>query len=305
MATAHTAKHTFFYLLALVTLGFVATGLGQIIFQVINALFPEVAPSYDAYFSQETLRFGISAVIVGGPMYAVITHLINKELQTGEMRPDAGIRKWLTYLILFVSSLVIIGFLIGILNSFLSGELTIKFILKAFSAIFIAAQVFGYYLYDIRRERFSDQVPLRHFRIAFLICLVGALVGGFFVLDTPSTVRSQRQDQERINRLSNISWKVEEHYRSEEKLPSALSEIEDNLVKGHLLDPNTEEPFRYEVLTDEKYELCATFERSNREPIPGEISFVRSIDWLHEAGEHCFERTVEDFEGFIKPRPVR
>ena len=94
MAHSHTAKHTFYYLLALVTLGFVATGLGGIIFQVINAWFPEPAPYYESYFSQGTLRFGISSVIVAGPLYALITHLINKELQKGTMHADSAIRKW-------------------------------------------------------------------------------------------------------------------------------------------------------------------------------------------------------------------
>ena len=123
----------FFYLLVLFTLGFSAVGIGQILFQVINAVFPETTFQYDSAFSDQILRFGISSTLIAGPIYWLITHLINRELFRGHLDKDSAVRKWLTYLFLLISSFVVVGTLINLLNGFLGGELTIKFLLKSIS----------------------------------------------------------------------------------------------------------------------------------------------------------------------------
>lgn len=305
------AKHMFYYLLALVTLGFAAIGLGQILFQIINASFPETTYYYESAYSSYVLRFGISSVIVAGPIYAFISYLINRDLSKGTLDKDSAVRKWLTYLILLASVFTVMGFLIGFLNSFLLGELTVKFVLKVLSAIVISALIFSYYLYDIRREKFVSKTAIRSFGVLTLVVTVATLVGGFMIIESPSKVRSLREDEERVNRLRNISYQVEEHFRVNKKLPSDLAPLEQNLLEYNLKDPVSEKPFEYRMVDSKTYELCAEFMNSNREKqeeYPADYYSYPDPAWLHDVGRQCFEKKIPDSLDQpldIAPKPVR
>lgn len=286
----------FYYLLVLVALSFAAVGIGQILFQVINAIFPESTYYYDGALSQSTLRFGISSVIVAAPIYWFVTHLINKELAKKELDPHSAVRKWLTYLILFVSSITVLGLLIGILNSFLNGELTVKFVLKWLTVLVISGTIFLYYLYDIRREDFRENRIIRIFRAVFILLALGSLIAGFLYVDFPSEVRAQREDQARVDRLRSITYQIDEYYRKNEQLPQQLSDI--TTLPGQLKDPVTEEPFGYTIKGETEYELCASFETSNKEE--AESGTPRSEYWVdpdfvHGKGQECFTKEVSEF----------
>lgn|SRR5690606_24310591 len=307
MTSSHgsAAKIMFYYLLVLVALSFTAIGLGQILFQIINASFPESTYYYDGILSQSTLRFGISSVIVAAPIYWFVTHLINKELASKELDRGSAVRKWLTYLILFVSSVTVLGLLIGILNSFLNGEITVKFILKWLTVLVISATIFLYYLYDIRRLDFKTNSVIWTFRIFFLVMVLGSLIAGFFYVDFPSQVRAQREDQARVDRLRSITYQMDEYYRQNEKLPASLSELQ-GILPGMLKDPVTEEPIVYNPKGETTYELCAQFETSNREQAeegnPGYDYWV-DPDFIHDEGMQCF--TKEIAEHVMKEVPIR
>ena len=62
------------------------------------------------------------------------------------------IRKWLIYLTLFLSALVLIGDLVVLVNGLLQGELTTAFILKVVSVFVVIGGIFLYYLWDVRRH---------------------------------------------------------------------------------------------------------------------------------------------------------
>ncbi|MDP3975352.1 MAG: DUF5671 domain-containing protein [bacterium] len=296
MSNQHsTAKYVFYYLLILISLGFASIGIGQIIWQVINSLFPETTYTYDTFFSQDVLRFGLSSVIIAGPLYWYMSYLTNKDLESGKLRPDSALRKWMTYLILLASSLVVLGFLIGLLNSFLAGELTVKFILKALAAIILAGAIFLYYLHDIRRVDLKrDQLIIWFGRGAALLMISGVILG-FFFIDSPAKARALREDQERLNRLQNISYQVEDFYRTEEKLPKSFDELKNRLTPRDLVDPVSEESFEYKPLNAKNYQLCAVFAFSNRE---GEMSAAPwgypAPNWFHDAGRYCFDHKVEE-----------
>ena len=304
-APSHAAKHTFYYLLILVTLSFCAIGIGQIVFQIINSSFPDVAFIYQAAFNQDVLRFGLSAVIVTSPIYWFISRAINNELAAGGLDKESKIRKWLTYLLIFAASVTVIGFLMGILNSFLNGELTIKFVLKALSAIVISAIVFAYYLYDIRRVKFTKDKVIRIFGISFWVIILVSIVAGFFFIDSPTKVRALREDEERLNRLMNVSYQVEEYNRQNNKMPENLELIKDMVYQDNLVDPITGNRFEYKVLDNSKYQLCADFNFSNREPEGTEkYSGYYQPGWLHDAGNYCFERKVEKPVKELKEVPL-
>ena len=148
MEKQQNAKFAFFYLLSLVALVFTSVAVGLIIFQIINKTIIDELSLAPGGFSQDALRFAISAIIIAAPIYFVMMWLLNKNLLKGTMEKESGIRKWLTYFILLVSAVVMIGWLIGTISSFLNGELSLKFILKSLTSILISALIFSFYLYE-------------------------------------------------------------------------------------------------------------------------------------------------------------
>ena len=147
------AKFAFFYMLSLVALVFTSLSTGMIIFQIINKTIADDLSLAPGGFSQDALRFAISAIIIAAPIYFVLMRLINKNLLSGQMGKESGVRKWLTYFILLVSFVVMIGWLIATIGSFLNGEFTIKFILKALTSILISALILAFIFMILSAKR--------------------------------------------------------------------------------------------------------------------------------------------------------
>jgi len=153
----NTAKFAFYYMLSLIALIFAALSAGMIIFQIINKNIVDVIVQRASDFSPHQLKFAISALIISAPIFYATTWQIYKNLFSGVFDKDSGVRRWLTYLVILVSSVVMLGWLIAIVNNFLDGELTVKFILKAATAIGIAAAIFTFYYYDIKRDKIAGK----------------------------------------------------------------------------------------------------------------------------------------------------
>ncbi len=178
------AKYAFFYMLSLVALIFMAMSTGMIIFQIINKKIIDAAGTLPGMFDEGAMKFAISAIIIAAPIYYIMTWQINKNLLSGKLDKEAGVRKWLTHFILFVSSVVMIGWFIAIVYNFLEGELTLKFILRAATAIFIAAAIFSYYLYDTKREIITGAKSkiLRAYFYGSLVLVLAAFISLFFFI---------------------------------------------------------------------------------------------------------------------------
>ena len=107
------AKFAFFYMLSLVALVFTSLAAAMVVFQIINKKVIDLITLAPGGFNQDALKFAISAIIIAAPIYFVMMWLINKNLLAGKMDKESGIRKWLTYFILLISAVVMIGWLIG------------------------------------------------------------------------------------------------------------------------------------------------------------------------------------------------
>jgi hypothetical protein len=130
--------------------------------------------------------------------------------------------------------------------------------------------------------------------IGRILAVAAALVAGFAVatsiwLNPPSENRARAMDSQRLWRLSQIERALNNHYRLRQKLPVNLKELEsDNsdLARENLLDPDTRQPFEYEVVGETGYRLCAIFERST-ESEPHLLQVRR-----HKSGRDCFDQKV-------------
>ncbi|HLM53556.1 MAG TPA: DUF5671 domain-containing protein [Pseudoxanthomonas sp.] len=68
------------------------------------------------------------------------------------MKRLSAVRRWLTYLTLFVMAIALAGDMIVLVYNVLGGESSVRFLLKVLVAAVIAGSIFGYYLWDMRRE---------------------------------------------------------------------------------------------------------------------------------------------------------
>ncbi len=300
------ARDTFLHLLSIVTLYMSATAFITLLFQYVNRFFPDaLLPDYYYYdMSNGPLRFAIATLVVVFPVYIWSAWYLQKGYTKNPELKTVGVRKWLVYLTLFVATFMIIGSLISILNSFLSGELTIRFFLKALSVLLVAAMIFAYYLYDIRDALTKGRRNL--FRYGAIGLVVVFVVGAFFLIGSPAKQRILRFDGMRSEHLQSLKYSIDEYYSQVGNLPNSLEEITRAPYYGsELRDPETGESYEYIVTGDRTYDLCATFEMASTDTnVPhGSDMFA----YEHEVGRQCFSliSPERNTDGTVVPSPVK
>lgn len=291
--SSHNAKYAFYYLLSLAALIFTALSVGMIVFGIIDKTVAD-ALNYNSYNSVDgQLKFAISALFIAGPTYYFLSRLLNRGLHKQELELASPLRRWLTYFIILVSSVIILGVFIGVINNFLSGELTVRFLLKAATMLLIAATVFSFYFYDIKRQAVkSKDIVMCLFAWISAALVVAAFVAAWFFVESPQVARAKRLDQIVVNNIYQLENAVNSYYATYERLPVSLEEIRDSadiyFDAKSMVDPETKQVIVYQVEGEKKFSFCATFraasseeDEANRPTGPG------SKD--HQAGYDCLE----------------
>jgi len=286
------ARDAFFYLTSFFLLYLSVPAIGNIFFQLINRFFPDIASSYYSRatsFAEGSVRWAIATLIISAPIYFVLNSMINKRLSNGSMNPKSGIRKWLTYLSLFVAAATGIIDVIVTLNAFLAGEIGTRFALKALVVLILAAFVFVYYLWDIRFDSSQKSNTRSIFAVIAVVVTIAAVVCGFLITSGPGSARKKRIDENRLQSLRNLFNAVNNYAYTENKLPANLQEINSNNYRTteDLVDPETGKPYEYRPTGVDTYELCATFTTSNKNTSYG------VQDWQHDIGRTCFKQKAE------------
>lgn len=147
------AREAFFYLLLFSALYLAAYHLGSLLFDLITRALPDPADNeYRVERLGESIRWSIASVMIAFPVYLFLANHLGKELARSPVKRLSPVRRWLTYLTLFIAGTVLMGDMITLVNGVLAGELTLRFLLKVVVAAAIAGSIFGYYLWDLRRE---------------------------------------------------------------------------------------------------------------------------------------------------------
>lgn len=315
-------RDVFLYLLSIITLIVSAISFGVLVFQYINIYFPDLLNDY--YFSPSSyygsIRQALAALIVIFPVYVWVSRFLKKDIDENPEKRELKIRKWLLYLTVFVAALVIIGDLVTLINTFLNGELTKRFILKILAIFFIAGSIFSYYFSELRELRTRGKEVLDWvgvYKWVVVVVVILAIGFGFYVAGSPQNQRTVRFDERRTQDLSSLQNQVVNYWQKKNELPKTLDQMANDILGITIpRDPKTGAPYEYKVVGSLKFELCAMFETSSldqnifgpkavpaRYPYPGnEIQ-----TWQHKAERTCFERTIDPelFKTQIeKPRPL-
>lgn len=307
---AGSARDAFFHLLSFTALITTIVSLIILFFTFLERLFPDSAfPTYD--YSPDalasTLRWPLASVIVAFPLFLWMSWILYKEYQKHPEKLGSGVRRWLTYLTLFLTACTLLGDAITLVSYFLQGELTVRFLLKCFTIFVLTGLPFWYYLNALRMspEEYSGSPLHKLFLLLSSAIVLIAIVWSFLLMGGPGLSRQYRFDEERLNDLRaihaeilNIAYDgnmarpmpIPPNTRPTKPLPKTLQEVSDNAVyqKIDVNDPETKALYEYHVLSSTRYELCAVFSTAR--------DLEYDIAWNHPAGRHCFQRDALKLE---------
>ncbi len=294
-------RDVFLHLFAMVALYWSAISFITLCWQYVNYFFPDVL-NYNYGFNS-AMRFALASLFIVFPLFMLSSWLLNKIYSRESQVRDSKIRKWLIYLTLFIASLVIIGDLVFTVNTFLNGEITARFVLKALSVLIVAAAIFGYYLDDVRRQDPSKLTKI--YALASIVIVLIMVAAAFFIVGSPVKARLAQIDQQRTSDLQNIQYQIVNYWQRKQQLPKNLSDLEDP-ISGYTVpqDPETKMPYEYTLVDDKnlKFELCATFSLQGDQqgmmsapavPMMYKDSQGNQGNWQHSAGHVCFERQID------------
>lgn len=147
------AREAFLYLVLFATLYLSAWHLGSLLFDLINHAFPDPADgNYRVARLGQSMRWSIASLLIAFPVFVCVARLLAGEVARNPVKRLSGVRRWLTYLTLFVAASVLIGDMITLVYNVLGGELSLRFGLKVLVIAVIAGTIFSWYLIDLRRE---------------------------------------------------------------------------------------------------------------------------------------------------------
>lgn len=151
------AQEAFMYLLLFLTLYISAISFGTLLFQFINHWLPNpVQDGYGTSYQLDTIRRSTASIIIAYPLFIWLTYRLRNAMKQNPEKRSSKIRKWLTYITLFITAGIIIGDLIMLVFNLLSGDFTLRFILKVLTVGGIAGLIFGYYLWDMKRDHETE-----------------------------------------------------------------------------------------------------------------------------------------------------
>ncbi len=286
------------HLFAMVTLYWAAISFITLCWQYINYFFPDALNSN--YGFSGSMRFALASLFIVFPLFLLASWILQKIYAKELAVRESKTRKWLIYLTLFVTALVIIGDLVFTVNTFLNGEIKARFILKALSILVVAAVIFWYYLDDVRRT--APAKSAKYVAIIITLIILALVVGAFFIVGSPMTARSLQFDQQRISDLQSIQYQVVNYWQRKGALPATLADLNDS-ISGYAApqDPQTNAPYQYSLkdASNLTFQLCATFDLTSNAinpktaPVPAMYPGSISENWTHTAGPVCFDRTID------------
>jgi hypothetical protein len=314
-----TPKDFFLYFAGFAALYVSAISLVNLLFSIINKVFVDALNSgyyYGDYYSTG-LRLAIASLIIIFPLYLFLASYLNKYLIANPEKRDLPIRKWLTYLTLFVTGAAFAIDLIVLVNTFLGGEITARFVLKVLAVAVVAGAVFSYYIYDLRKN-FAPGMPNRTRLLVSLasIAVLASLVGGFVLIGSPMKARAFRYDERRVSDLQSTQWQIINYWQQKGEIPESLDALKDPISSFYVpSDPETGEPYEYKATSDLSFQLCATFSLPTYKGTDrggNGTSVTRPMgygyvdeNWTHESGRTCFDRTIDPDLYPIFEKPTR
>jgi len=300
-------------LLSFILLAVVSIATGTLFYQVINKFFPDAlaitSSSYMNHFSTSSVHYATAVLVIAFPVYYLVMYYWFKGFRKNSEKTETGLSKFLTYLVLLITAVTILGDLITTVYTFLQGELSIRFFLKTLVVLVIAGLIFGFYYLERKKVQYKKDIKRDFFKIfglAATALVVSGIVFGFFATGSPALERQRGFDNQRESDLADLASCIENYTREYKRLPKSIEELKISTYAycSSKQDPANGEDYEYKVGTTSKqvgvnteveFELCATFNLDSEESAnPSKRYYSNNKEkWeKHTAGRSCSKSTV-------------
>ena len=311
MNTKTTPKDFFLHVGATVALYVSVIALINLAFEIVNRLLPD---QLNNYWSTSSIVWPISMLVVLVPVLYLLEWLIAKDVSKMLEKKDIWIRKWRIYLTLFLTGATIVGDVITLINTYLNGEISGRFLWKVLILFVVCSAVFKYYFFSVHESARWTKLVRKTVPWWGIILALVAIIGGFIIVGSPVQQRAVRFDQQRVSDLTNIQWQVINYWQRKQVLPMALSDLNDPISNFSVpTDPETGKAYEYLLngtigvkgaSSTLSFELCANFSADSTVSTSPNVQFVpvmpassitsiRNDSWTHSAGRVCFNRTID------------
>ena len=293
------AREAFLYLVLFATLYITAFNLGMVLFAILDHWLPDAVENEYAWRGAvQTIRGGIAGLVIAFPIFLFVSAFIGRAVGREPEKRGSKVRKWLTYITLFVAALVIIGDLTFLVQRLLSGELPARVLWKTLVVFAIAGTIFGHYLAELRAEEREGAAVGRGSpwlaRVA-VVAIAAAIVLGLFAAGSPRQARLRSLDAQRVRNLESVWEQLSQERLNGRPVPGSLAELAARPAAPALesfRDPVTHEFYGYRVVDSLTVELCATFATEDSLTSPG--GGQSSVFWKHPPGRHCFTLPLKE-----------
>ncbi len=293
-------KDVLSHLFGIVLLYISTISFGTLAFQIINIIFPDQINYLSAQGLREAVRWPVAILTLAFPAYLIIMSWLQRDLMRNPEKREIRTRKWLIYITLFITALVILVDLITLIYRFLGGELPTPFLLKVLTVLVLAILVFFYHLWILKNDRPALKDPkMKWFVYAVIVLGLGLIVSGYYFAGAPKTERMRKLDEQRVSDLQSLQYSIQYYWQAKQKLPTALIDLKDDM-RGTVVpsDPETKMAYEYQATGTKDFKLCATFKASNEEDVAScqvraYCPETYSPIWAHPAEKTCFTRTID------------
>lgn len=290
-----TPKDFFLQLGIIATLYVSIIALISFLFSVINLSLPD-ASSY--YYDGSGIAWSMSVFIVVYPVLVYLLAKTNKYFVESPERREVSIKKWATYLTIFLTALTIVIDLIVLMFTFLQGEqLTLRFILKVLVVVVVALTVFWANMKELQGKFLGNTATMKKTSWIVSLAILALVIIGFIFIGSPSDARLALEDQERVTELQYIQSEVVSYWDRKGSLPESLNDLNDPLNYVSVpVDPDTLLQYEYLVKGPLTFEICANFATdSNNElsQLQSKQMYPNQEYFKHTEGRNCFERTID------------
>ncbi len=248
---------------------------------------------------RDGIRYALAILIIFFPASVWAWREIEIDLAANPEKRRRWLRTCPIYLTLFLGGLLALGDLSCVVYYFLTGDLTLRFLLKVVAIGVVTVSIFAFYLRALRREPGQFTVGTRLFGYAACGATLIVVVIGFAIAGSPTQARVQRLDTQRLDDLAQIQGKVLDYWKRQRVLPASLDKLDDDLSEWSApKDPVSNQGYDYRATGSTSFELCADFARKEEDArrTAGRRAWkIRSSPdiWNHEAGHFCFSRTID------------
>ena len=148
-------RDAFLHLLAFTALYAWTVSLIYLLFTYIEFGFPDPempASTYMVEAARSETRVCLATLIVSFPLFVLVWGWLLREVDLAPEMAKGAIRRWLSFMSLFVAAVTIMADVITAVYFFVEGDLTVRFLLKVAALFVVTAALFIYLAMTVQSE---------------------------------------------------------------------------------------------------------------------------------------------------------